>query len=59
MDSKGTGLETYITWADFSSPTGCFVLQDGVSCSIIVEICDEKMALIKSNEPVPKPGTPE
>ena len=32
MDSKETGLETYITWVDFSSPIGCFVLQDGVLC---------------------------
>ena len=28
-ESKETGLETYITWADFSSPIGCFVLRDG------------------------------
>ena len=32
MDSKETGLETFITWVVFSSPIGCFVLQDGVCC---------------------------
>ena len=30
MDNRKTGLETYVTWANFLSPIGCFVLQDGV-----------------------------
>ena len=31
MDNRKTGYETYVTWADFLSPIGCFVLQDGVA----------------------------
>ena len=31
MDNKKTGYETYVTWAHFLSPIGCFVLQDGVA----------------------------
>ena len=30
MDNRKTGLESYVTWADFLSPIGWFVLQDGV-----------------------------
>ena len=35
-----------VTWADFLSSIGCFVLQDAAALdgSIIVEICDETMA---------------
>ena len=44
MDNSKAGQETYVTWADFLSPIGCFVLQDGVAWFIIVEICDETMA---------------
>ena len=30
MDNRKTGLETYVTWAHFLSPIGCFVFRDGV-----------------------------
>ena len=37
-------METYITWVDFSSPIGCLCFKMACYASIIVEICDEKMA---------------
>ena len=46
MDNRKTGQKTYVTWADFLSSIGIFVLQDDLDGSIIVEICDETMAKV-------------